>query len=494
MNDRLKRLRRMFYPESVAVIGASASPEKWGFGILHNLIQGKFPGKIYPINPIREQILGVPCHKKLSDVPGPVELVVLVVPPEQLFQAVDDTIAKKPAGVVIITAGLGEVDEEGKRKEQEIGRKLKAAEIEGLGPNCQGMVCTQANLFPQYVWVFPKPGKISILSQSGNVGTTIASRGAWSGIGFSKFISYGNEGVTPLDVLLEYLGEDPDTGVICSYIEGVKDGRALVEALSRITPKKPVVILKGGATEAGSRAASSHSGALAGKKEVFLSACRQAGAVIVNDLDSLFYATVTLAHQPLPKSNQIGVVTWGGGWGVLAADECAKQGLELPRLPDELIQGLNGILAYRWSHNNPVDLATSGGNRALMKVLEMVARSPAFDGIVHIGIGISHAARKMTAESFYLSAPEQAGLKDMFIKHSSRSDELLAQKIIDLSGELNKPILVSSDMASIPGPENVAWSVLKEQGRLIYPTPNDAARAMSYLVQYRSFLARKRSM
>ena len=491
MSENLSGLRRMCYPEAVAVFGASPNPEKWGFGILHNLIQGKFPGKIYPINQKREEILGVKCYSSLASVPGPVDLVVIVVPPEQLGIAVEDCIKKRPAGVVVITAGFGEVDEDGKRKELEMGRRFQNAGIVGLGPNCQGMMCAHSNLFAQYVWLFPTPGKISILSQSGNVGVSILGRGAWHGIGFSKFFSYGNEAITPISDLLEYLGEDPDSGVIMVYVEGIKDGGKFFRVLSNVCLKKPVVILKGGVTQAGAKAVSSHSGAMAGSMEIFESACEQAGAILVSDLDELFYASVTFAGQPLPRSKKIGIITWGGGWGVLAADECARLGLELPRVPEDLVKSLGEFLAYRWSRNNPIDLAASGGQTALIKVLELVARSPVFDGIIHIGIGLSAFARLVVEGSFYFGRDDQVKLRELFIKGARKIDEILAQKMLELSQELGKPILATSDTASTPSEENIAWQVLKEKNRLIYPTPNHSARAMSYLVRHQEFLARK---
>ena len=489
--ERMERLRRMFYPESVAVVGASANPQKWGFSALHNLLQGKFPGKIYPVNLSRDQILGVPCYKTLGEIPGKVDLVMIIVPPENLTQAIDDTIRKRAAGVVVLTAGLGEVSEDGKQKEAELAAKLGAAGVEGLGPNCQGIFCTQSRLFAQYVFLFPEAGKISLLSQSGNVGASTVGSCLFHGVGFGKFINYGNEAMTPVHELLDYLTLDPDTSVIAIYIEGPKDGRAFFEALGRATVKKPVVILKGGITEAGSRAVSSHTGAMSGRNEIFFSACEQAGAIVTPNLDEFFFAMVTFAGQPIPKSNKIGVVTWGGGWGVLAADECARCGLDLAPLPEDLSKSLGEVLASRWSRNNPVDLATSGGNRALTKSLELVAKDPLYAGVIHIGIGIALGAKAMVDQSFFLNAPEQAGLRELFIKGSAKVDEYIANAVIRLSHELDKPVLVGSDLASVPGPDNVAWRILKQDGRVIYPTPNSAARAMNCLVKYGSFLRRK---
>jgi acetyltransferase len=481
------KFQRLFHPEAVAVIGASATPGKWGFGILHNLIQGQFPGPIYPINLKEKEILGRRAYPSLAEAPGPVDLAVIVVPPDKVISAVQDCGRKGVGAVVIITAGFGEVGPEEMRLQQELARVIQATGMAAIGPNCQGVMSAQAKLFAQFLWIFPAAGKISIVSQSGNVGGSLMGRGLAFGIGFSKFISSGNEAVTKCHELIAYLGDDPETDVIMSYLEGVSEGQAFFQALRRVCPKKPVVILKGGVTAAGSKACASHTGVLAGESNLFFSACRQAGATIVDNLDDLFYTAVTFASQPLPKTNRVGIITWGGGWGVLAADACVQEGLAVAPLPPGVIEQLNEFLPSRWSHNNPVDLAAGGGPGVLSRTLEIMARDPAFDGVVQLGIGISSFLRFMTASSFYFSHPDRVKVREMLMKAAVEADIKFPEKVMRLSRETGKPILSASDTASTPGEDNVVMQTFRQEGKIIYPTPFHAARCLGHLARYARF-------
>lgn len=481
----------MFYPEAVAVIGASSNPQKWGFGILHNLIQGGYKGRIFPINPSQKEILGIKCYPSVSSVPYKIDLAVIVVPPEKVFNCVIECGEKGVGSLVIITAGFAESGERYRKYQEDIAQEIKKYGMLAIGPNCQGIMCTQSNLFAQFVWLFPAPGKISIISQSGNVGASLIGRGIFYGIGFGKFISSGNEAVVKSSDLLEYLAEDQDTSVIMAYIEGVGEGEKFFKALSKTTPKKPVIILKGGTTDAGNKACASHTGVMAGQESIFSSACRQAGAILVDNLDDLFYASVTLAHQPLPKGDRVGILTWGGGWGVIAADSCVRQGLKVPPLPEDVIEKISHFLSYRWSHNNPVDLAASGGRDALSKALEVMIKSDAFDGIIQLGIGVSSFMRYIADSSFFFNSPDRAKLRKIMIEYAIKQDEEMSRKIIELSFENSKPVLCASDTASTPSPDNVAWQILKEKGMLIYPTPTHASKAFAWLVRYSEFLKKR---
>ena len=486
-SQKKPNFQRLFHPQSVAVIGASARPGKWGFGILHNLIQGQFPGPIYPINIKEQEILGRRAYPALADAPGPVDLAVIVVPPEKVIPAVQECGRKGVGAVVIITAGFGEVGAEEMQAQEELSRVIAATGMVAIGPNCQGILNTQAKLFAQFLWIFPPAGKISIVSQSGNVGGSIMGRGMAFGIGFSKFVSSGNEAATRCHEIIEYYGDDPDTDVIMAYIEGVPQGREFFQTLGRVSPKKPVVILKGGITAAGSRACASHTGILAGEGGLFHAACRQAGAVLVDTLDDLFYTAVTFAGQPLPQSGRVGIVTWGGGWGVLAADACAREGLEVAALPAEAIAELNAFLPSRWSHHNPVDLAAGGGPGVLSRALEILVKSPAFDGIVQLGIGVSSFMRLMTKTSFFFGEPEREKIREVMIASAVEMDRKFSEKVLELSRETQKPILSASDTASTPSDDNVVMQIFRRENKLIYPTPFHAARCLGHLARYAAY-------
>lgn len=490
MTSLLERFRPLFHPESVAVIGASATPQKWGFGILHNLVQGRFKGPVYPINPKQKEIFGIPAFPSVEETPGKVDLAILAIPPEKVLQAVESCGRKGVRALVIITAGFGETGHEGRELQDKIAQTIKRYDMIAIGPNCQGIMCTQARLFGQFIWIFPGTGKISMVSQSGNVGASLIGRAMAYGTGFSKFVSSGNEAVTKCWELIEYFGEDPETEVIAAYIEGVSDGRAFVDALKKVTPRKPVVILKGGVTDAGSSACASHTGALAGSIETFNAACEQAGAVIVNTLDDLFYAVATFASQPLPRGRRVGIVTWGGGWGVLAADACVRENLVMPPLPEELVKEMSGYLASRWSHNNPVDLAATQSREALMRSVELLVRSDAFDAVIQLGIGVSTFFKRMVNNSFFFKAPERMEAMEAAVVAAENMDRRFCEKVMSLSRETGKPILPSSDTSSTPSEDNIALNTLKREGRLIYPTPFHAARALGLLARYADFKKR----
>jgi acyl-CoA synthetase (NDP forming) len=487
VSDVIERFRPLFYPESIAVIGASASPQKWGFGILHNLVQGNFSGPLYPINPREKEIFGLQVYPSIEEVPGGVDLAMIVVPPEKVIPAVRSCGRKGVKAVVIITAGFGEVGPEEMDLQKELAREVNRFGMIAIGPNCQGVMSTRGKVFGQYIWIFPRSGSISIVSQSGNVGGSLIGKGLTYDIGFSKFVSSGNEAVTKCWDLMEYYGEDEDTSVIAAYIEGVSNGRAFIETLRKVTPKKPVVILKGGVTEAGGRACTSHTGVLAGESSVFNAACEQAGAVLVDSLEDLFYAAATFASQPLPRGNRVGIVTWGGGWGVLGTDACVREGLVVPALPQELIESMNKYLASRWSHNNPVDLASTQTREALTRTLELVIRSDAFDGVVQLGMGVSVFFKHMVDNSFYFSAPDRKQVRDMMVPIAEEMDRNLCERVLGLIRETGKPILGASDTAAMPTEDNIALKTLSREGKLIYPTPYHAARAMGHLARYAAF-------
>ncbi len=487
MSEVLERFRPLFYPESVAVIGASATPQKWGFGILHNLVQGEFAGKLYPVNPRQKEIFGIRAYPSLEEVPGKVDLAIIVIPPDKVIPAVESCGRKGVKALVIITAGFGEVGPEEMKIQRDLAQAVSRFGMIAVGPNCQGIMCTQAKLSGQFVWIFPKPGSISMVSQSGNVGGSLMGKGLTYDIGFSKFVSSGNEAVTRCWEIIEYFGEDPDTSVIATYIEGVSDGRAFVQALRKVTRKKPVVILKGGMTDAGSKACTSHTGVMAGELDVFNAACEQAGATLVDNLDDLFYAAATFASQPLPKGNRVGIVTWGGGWGVLGADACVREGLAVPRLPNELVDKMSEFMASRWSHNNPVDLAATQSRDALPRALEITIKSQAFDAVVQFGIGVSVFFRHMVENSFFFSAPERKQVRELAVAGAENMDTTFCEKVMSLIRETGKPILSASDTASMPTEDNIALKTLNREGKLIYPTPYHAARAMGHLARYAAF-------
>lgn len=487
MISLLDRYRPLFYPESVAIIGASMHPQKWGFGITHNIINGGYRGAVYPINLKEREIMGRRAFPSLAEVPGPVDLCMVVVPPAAVMNAIKDCQKKKVGAAVIITAGFGEVGPEEKKLETAIVEQiLKTPDFVVIGPNCQGIVSTAKKLFAQIIFVQPDPGHMSIVSQSGNVGGSMLHWGSSNNIGFSKFVSSGNESIVTTEDLIEYYGQDPETKVILTYIEGVKNGRRFIEACKKVSPVKPIVALKGGQTEAGGRAAASHTGSLAGSNEIFEGVSRQLGVTVTHDVEELFYTGASFLNQPLPRGNKVAIVTMGGGWGVLTADACAKMGLEVTKLTRKTMDRLSEFLESRWSHNNPVDLAASEGDEIVKRTLEVVIADPNVDAVIQLGLGFGGRANEMKKRpSFLFASQDKEKLLDAIIARILKNDMSVAQGALQLSQKYRKPVLSSSDSVVGRGvPGNLTLEFLAEHERTVQQTPLQSARILAHMVRY----------
>ena len=485
-----ERFRPLFYPQSVAVIGASMVPTKWGFGITHNIIQGKYHGALYPINFKTPEIMGRKAYKSVLDIPGPVDLAMVVVPPKRVLDAIKDCQTKKIGAAVIITAGFGEVGEDEARLQVEVVEQIrKTPDFVVIGPNCQGIMSTETKLYSQIIFAYPPVGDISIVSQSGNVGASAIHWGQANNIGFNKFVSSGNEAATTSEDLIEYYGEDPSTRVIMSYVEGLKDARRFLEVAKKVTPKKPVVMLKGGLTEAGAGAASSHTGSMAGESGIFEGACRQVGITLARDLDEFFYTAAAFLGQPLPKGNRVGIVTLGGGWGVLAADAAVREGLDVVPLSSETIGKLDEILESRWSHNNPVDLAASEGKNLLGRSLDAVCAADNIDGIIQLGIGFGGRIRQIRKNPSFLLA-DNPQLMDLVIERVEKNDLMVADSITELKFKYGKPIVSGSDSVVGRGVSgNVTLEHLSRCNHVVLQTPNRTARVFAHLARYGKYRA-----
>ena len=465
----LERFRPLFQPRSIAVIGASNTPGKWGYIYTRNLRDSGYEGKIYPVNPKETQVLGFPAYARLQDIPAAVDLALILLQPPLVQAAVQECLHKPAGAIVVITAGFGELGEEGRRMQEAFAAPARKAGVPLIGPNCMGLVNVHAQLNAQLFYLRPRPGKISILSQSGNLGGNLIRKGMSDQIGFAKFVSSGNEAATTGEELLEYFAEDPETEVLLVYVEGVKDGLRFLELARKVTAKKPVVLLKGGYTEAGGRACASHTGAMAGAREVFEAVCRQAGVLRVDDVDDLYYAGAALAANPLPPGDRIGIVTEGGGLGVIAADAGAAQGLSVPALPAEMIAAFDRFMPGRWSRNNPVDTAAGEGK---FQALEIMIRSDWFDGIIQLGIaGAGATFQALRAKpAGELSAEDQARLLRMEKRVAEEMEE--AKRLVELSQETGKPI-ISSDLVTTLAPVagNPVLEYLSSRGILVCATP-----------------------
>ena len=352
----VESLEPLFNPKSVAVVGATNNWNKWGFSTFTSALNG-FRGPVYPVNNKESEILGHKAFARLADIPGPVDLVVFVIPAPSVAPVMEECVAKGVKAGVIISAGFAEVGEEGKKLQDEVLRIARKGEIRFIGPNCMGFWSASSDL---RAFMFPLPvedGPLAFVSQGGNIGGAVVLSGHQRGIGFHRYVSCGCAADIQIEDYIEHFGEDPKVKVILAYIEGLVDGGRFIEKVKKVTPKKPVIVLKPGKTDAAAKAITSHSGALAGSDEAYEAAFKSIGITRVESPEELLDVAIGFITQPLPKGRNVAILTPGGSYGVICADACAAEGLNVVKLPNKIIASLDRIFPPRWSRGNPVDPA-----------------------------------------------------------------------------------------------------------------------------------------
>jgi len=382
-------LKCFFEPQSVAVVGASRNPIKFGHFLLQNLIELGFQGKIYPVNPNADEVLGLKTFPKVDLIEDDVDLAVIIIPASKVPEIMKDCSRKHVKGVVICSSGFRETGNAGQKLEHEVMSIAKKAGIRVVGPNTTGILNT-ANNFTSSFAPLPKlkKGNVAFIAQTG----LFAAAAFWwivskQPFGISKIVGLGNKSDVDDAEVLEYLAEDRDTKVIAIYMEGVKDGERLFKAFKKVSKNKPIIILKSGRTPAGIRASTSHTGSLAVKDEVFDAVCKQTGVIRVSgDLEELLDITKAFSLQPLPRGNKVAVVTVTGAGGVMAADECTRQGLELPTLSDKTLTQIKTNMPTWAVVNNPVDIEplfeVVGPEGSIRIALKAVIQDPNVDNII----------------------------------------------------------------------------------------------------------------
>ncbi|MBI4830731.1 MAG: CoA-binding protein [Candidatus Lindowbacteria bacterium] len=478
-------LTRLFEPKSIAFIGASRNPTKWGFLVLMNLVLGGYKGSIYPINPKEKEILGLKAYPSISAVPGTTDLAVIVLPAPQVARVIRECKGKTKVALVI-TAGFGELGPEQKKMEDEVVQAARSSGIRVVGPNCNGVMCSNpASMYALMPSYFPQPNTLSMASQSGNVGGIMLRMSILRNCGFGKYVSTGNEADLHVEDYFEYFMNDPGTDVILSYVEGLRDGKKLMKVARALTPHKPIVMIKGGRTPAGSVAASSHTGSLAGSDSVFSAMCKQSGIILVNDIDELFDVGLALKRQPLPLGNRVAILTTGGGLGVLCSDVCHNIGLDVVTLGDETIKRLDAVLPPWWNRGNPVDLVAGLTRSSVTGCLEALARADEVDCILVLGMGFGSARARLLKDTSLYNDPE---IKKM-CERSITEDMNSARAIIDCIDKFNKPVLVVSEAATLSKDDRKgSLELLESNGVFPYPSFVRGARVMKCLVERQRFL------
>jgi acetyltransferase len=485
-----ERFRPLFHPRGVVVAGASSHPGKFGFAAFHNLLRFGYRGALFPVNREGGEVLGRATLRDVGEVPhGAADLVFVCTPAAvnaALLRACADRGVK---AAFVASGGYAESDDEGRARERELGEVADACGLLLAGPNGQGLVSTGASLCAQIVAPYPPAGRISIASQSGNLLSSLLNYANLTGIGVSKAISAGNSARTTIADYLAYLAADDETAVVLAYVEGVGDGRAFLEAVRHVTARKPLVVLKGGASTSGQRAAASHTGALASDDRVFDGVCRQTGALRARGVEEAFDWAATFATQPLPRGRRVVVLTTVGGWGVLTADAIADAGLDLVRLPDELRAAIDPLVPSRWSRGNPIDLAGGETRDTIPTVLDLVAAHPAVDAIVFLGLGIqSNQAYQVKSGPF----GRDHGL-ERIVEFHERQDRRYAEAAREASERHGKPVLVATELAYADrwyGDGNPGPRAVREGGRLCYPSGHRAVAALQALARYAELRSR----
>jgi acyl-CoA synthetase (NDP forming) len=380
-------LDEIFCPQGVAVVGASPLNLSFAELVVHSLKEAKFPA-IFPVNPKHKEVLGLPCYASLTDIPGRVDHVVVSIPAKSVLQLLDDCAAKRVKSVHFFTAGFGETgDAAGKELERAMLVKAKAGGFRIIGPNCVGLYVPKSRLVNSFNSSL-EAGPIALISQSGGHAQNLPDYSRARGLRFSKVVSYGNALDVNESELLDYFSRDPETEIIAAYIEGVKDGKRFRRAMARTAGKKPVVIYKGGRTEAGRRAAYGHTASLTSSVAVFDALCRQAKAIQVDDLDEMIDVLTALRFvRPLPRHTGAALMGAGGGPSVLASDEMEKEGLGVPGLSPAVQAELKQGLPVAGSiFINPLDTPNLIAPEAIATAMEVVGRVPGIHMLIyHLG-------------------------------------------------------------------------------------------------------------
>lgn len=380
--DSVTQMERIFHPTSIAIVGASNREGNLGRRFVKAL---QFRGfeRIYVVNPNANELFGLPSYSSLKDIQNDIDLVIVATAPSLVRQIIIECAEKGVAGAIIFSAGFGELGEEGKKRERELVEIAHRAGVRIIGPNCTGIYCPSANVATTTTLPL-ESGSVGMVSHSGSFAESFPVLAGTKGVRFSKVVSCGNESDLNAADFLEYLGQDTETRLIIGYIEGIKEGRRFFEVARQVSMTKPIIIWKGGLTESGARAASSHTGALVGSTDIWRALCKQTGILTVNSAEELLDLVLTFCYFPLPKGKRIGIISGPGGFAVTTSDACARFGLDLVEFPPKIQQRLREIVPpVGGSVRNPVDVSIKSTlePELFMKSIKIVAQSDNIDMI-----------------------------------------------------------------------------------------------------------------
>jgi acyl-CoA synthetase (NDP forming) len=450
-----KQLEAIFNPRSVAVIGASASPDKVGYMCVGNLLEMGFKGRVYPVNPGLAQLFGLKAYPSVSAIPGEVDLAMVVIPAELTLAAVEECAAKGVKGVILVSGGFREVGTRiGAGLQSQLKDIAERGGIKIIGPNTLGFINPGARLNAsfQYTLSLSRPGNVAIAAQSG--GATIYAVHALTNhnVGISKAIGLGNRCNLDFDEVVSYFGQDKDTEVIVLYIEGLEEPRKLIEAARKVARRKPILVYKVGRGEETEKSTFSHTGALAGKYQFYQAAFRQAGMITVDSITELVDKAKALAFQGAAGGNRVAVFSVQAGPGIIMADKCAEEGLQLAQLSPTTKRKLKKLSSALNAVDNPIDLAwTSDDFDACRQMLKAALADEGVDAVV-------------VAAVFYGANME------------------LMRAVVEVAKDAQKPLVVCLD-----SPKGIAYAeieALETSGVPVFPLPERAVSALAGLVKY----------
>ena len=454
--SRRTTLESLFAPACVAVVGATDREGSVGRTVVANLVQGSYQGRVYPVNRKHSKLFDVRCYPNLETLPEPVDLAVIVTPAATVPGVVRECVDRGVRSAIVISAGFKERGAEGLELERQITSELKRGSMRLVGPNCLGMMNPWIGLNATFASEIARSGNVAFLSQSGALLTAILDWSLQEQVGFSAIVSTGSMLDVDWGDLISFYGEDPKTQSILLYMESIGDARSFLSAAREVALSKPIIVIKAGRTEAASKAASSHTGAMTGSDEVFEAALRRCGVLRVPSISDLFNMAEVLSKQPRPRGPRLTILTNAGGPGVLATDALIANGGKLATLSDEMQATLNAFLPPHWSHANPIDILGDANPERYTKALQIAINDPASDGLLAI------------------LAPQ--GM--------SNPAEVAKRLAADAKGH-NKPLL-----ASWMGGKDVAEgeSILSAAGVPTFAYPDTAARAFDYMWSYSEHL------
>jgi acetate---CoA ligase (ADP-forming) len=450
--------KNLLYPESIAVVGASADPQKVGHAILKNILDGGFEGPIYPINPKSDTILALKCYPSLTDVPENIDCAVIVVNRDIVLSIIKDCSKKGVKAAIVISSGFGETDEEGKKAQKELVQQARLSKITLMGPNCLGLINPWQKLNAAFGQPIGKPGEIALISQSGALITSIQDWAKENKVGFSLIASIGNKASIDEVDFFEYLKGDDNTKVIAAYLEDISRGQEFMRIAEKVGKIKPLVILKSGRSEAGAKAASSHTGSLAGSDVAYECAFQRLGVIRAQSIEHLFDISTALAYQPLPKKNRIAVITNAGGPGIMMSDALELSELEVVNIEEETKKNLLKLLPESASVNNPIDVLGDADSKRYGDSLWAVLESKNVDGVIVI-----LTPQKMT------------------------DDSSIAKELVKISKNYSKPVITC-----FMGAETVknGVNILRENNIPQYSVPERAAKSIYEMVKYNKYKSR----